>query len=236
MAKKQHQLDRERSSGYIEKALCGRDMPQENTWGFESCEACASVARARKDREDRVLTKPQVHHATRLTTTPHIDDVQGLSADARRLFDWMTAAFTGDVNEALADAKSLDRRSGELAHGVSISTWTHERLRKAHSELKERGVITPDAPDLEPNGDGAKHQHATKKSPSQLDREINEVLAPRHADRGDRVLADLASWGIDRKQLDEVRAAFRAGDQRLAMGLARDLGWNRASKRGRAFR
>jgi hypothetical protein len=228
MAKKQHQLDRERS-GYSEKALCGRDMPRENTWGFESCEACASVARARKDREDRVLTKPQVHHATRLMTTlpRDIDDVQGLSADARRLFDWMTAAFTGDVNEALADAKS---------HGVSISTWTHERLRKAHSELKERGVITPDAPDLEPNGDGAKHQHATKKSPSQLDREINEVLAPRHADRGDRVLTDLASWGIDRKQLDEVRAAFRAGDQRLAMGLARDLGWNRTSKRGRAFR
>ena len=50
MAKKQHQYDRERSSGYREKALCGRDMPRENTWGFESCERCADVARARKDK------------------------------------------------------------------------------------------------------------------------------------------------------------------------------------------
>jgi hypothetical protein len=75
------------------------------------------------------------------------------------------------------------------------------------------------------------------KTPAQLDREIAEALSTGpHAQRGDRVLADLTSWGIDREQIDEVRAAFRAGDHRRAMALARDLGWNRASKRGRAFR
>jgi hypothetical protein len=163
-----------------------------------------------------------------MATPRDIDEVQGLSDDARRLFDWMTAAFTGDVNEALADAQS---------HGTSISKWTHERLRKAHTELKTRGVLTANAPDLKPNGNGTEHHHATKKSPSQLDREIADALeGSPHAERGDRVLADLKSWGIDRELVDEVRAAFRAGDHRRAMALARDLGWNRASKRGRAFR
>ena len=69
----------------------------------------------------------------------------------------------------------------------------------------------------------------TKK---RLDREIAEALIP-HSQRGDRVLADLASWGIDRDQIAEVREAFRSGDHRRAMEIARDLGWNRASKRGR---
>lgn len=144
MPKKQHQLDRERSSGHIDKALCGRDMPPgESTWGFESCERCASVARARKDRKDRET--------------------------------------------------------------------------------------------LQTHGDGTKYGHATKKSSAQLDREVREALAP-HAASGDRVVSGLANWGIDRGQVDEVRALFRAGDHRRAVGLARDLGWNRASKRGRAFR
>ena len=53
-------------------------------------------------------------------------------------------------------------------------------------------------------------------------------------EKGDRVLADLTSWGVDRQQVDEVRQAFRVGDHRRAMALARDLGWNRASKRGRS--
>jgi hypothetical protein len=72
---------------------------------------------------------------------------------------------------------------------------------------------------------------------AQLDREIAEVLKTRaHSQRGDRVLADLERWGIDRELIGEVREAFRSGDHRRAMALARDLGWNRASKRGRAFR
>lgn len=89
-----------------------------------------------------------------------IDDVHGLSADARRLYDWMIAAFTGDVNEALVDAQR---------HGTSISKWPDERLRKAHAELKERGVLASSAPELKPS-----RQHATRKktSPAQLDREI----------------------------------------------------------------
>jgi hypothetical protein len=95
-----------------------------------------------------------------------IEDITGLSADARRLFDWMTAAFTGDVNEALADAQ---------ASGTSISKWPHERLRKAHAELKERGVLTADAPALEPTA--PTRGHATKKSARQLDAEISQALA-----------------------------------------------------------
>ena len=77
----------------------------------------------------------------------------------------------------------------------------------------------------------------SSKTPSQLDREITEALqkAP-HSARGDRVLADLAKWGIDRELISEVRDAFRSGNHRHAMALARDLGWNRASKRGRSFR
>lgn len=83
--------------------------------------------------------------------------------------------------------------------------------------------------------------HATRKtaakqlgtSTAKLDREIAEALVP-HSAKGDRVLADLKSWGIDRALVDEVRSAFGAGDHRRAMALARDLGWNRAAKRGRA--
>lgn len=73
----------------------------------------------------------------------------------------------------------------------------------------------------------------TPKSPTQLDREIAETL---HGDRGSRVIADLKAWGVDRQLVDEVRDAFARGDHRQAMALARDLGWNRASKRGRSFR
>jgi hypothetical protein len=176
-----------------------------------------------------------------MTTPRDIEDVKGLSADARRLFDWMTAAFTGDVNEALADAKKS---------GASISKWTRERLHKAHAELKDRGVLTADAPDLYPQGNGSswlsspqweqvtspkKRHHSTAKSPAQLNREIAATLVP-HSAKGDRVLADLKTWGIDREQIAEVRAAFRAGDHHRAMAIARDLGWNRASKRGRTQR
>lgn len=73
------------------------------------------------------------------------------------------------------------------------------------------------------------------KSRAQLDREIADVLSNGpYADRGDRVLADLKRWGVDREQIDEVRVAFRSGDHRRAMALAKDLGWNRAAKRGRS--
>jgi hypothetical protein len=44
-----------------------------------------------------------------------------------------------------------------------------------------------------------------------------------HAER--RVITDLKSWNIDPEQIDEVRAAFDAGNRGRAMGLARDLGW-----------
>ena len=70
-----------------------------------------------------------------------------------------------------------------------------------------------------------------RKTAAQLDREIADALT--RAQRGDRVLADLTRWGIDSELVDEVRQAFRAGDHRKAMALARDLGWNRAAKRGR---
>lgn len=72
-----------------------------------------------------------------------------------------------------------------------------------------------------------------RKQPSQLDAEIADYLAP-HSAKGDRVLADLASWGIDREQIAEVRKAFHDGDHRRAMALAKDLGWNRTAKRGRS--
>ena len=95
-----------------------------------------------------------------------IEDVKGLSTDGRDLFDWMIAAFTGDVNEALSDAKR---------YGAEISKWTHERLRKAHVELKNRGVLTADAPALAPA-----QGHATKKkSARQLDAEIAHALTKK---------------------------------------------------------
>ena len=72
----------------------------------------------------------------------------------------------------------------------------------------------------------------SRKTPAQLDREIAASIA--HSQGGDRVLADLTRWGIDKELVDEVRQAFRAGNHRKAMALARDLGWNRAAKRGRA--
>ncbi len=50
---------------------------------------------------------------------------------------------------------------------------------------------------------------------------------------GGRVITDLEKWGVDRALIDEVRHAFRAGETSRAYDLARDLGWNRASKRGR---
>lgn len=75
----------------------------------------------------------------------------------------------------------------------------------------------------------------SQKTSAQLNREIAAALVP-HSAKGDRVLADLKTWGIDREQIAEVREAFRAGDHRRAMAIARDLGWNRAAKRGRASR
>jgi hypothetical protein len=48
--RKQHQQDRTHR-GYIEKALCGIEMPRENSWGLESCGGCSRVAAARKARE-----------------------------------------------------------------------------------------------------------------------------------------------------------------------------------------
>lgn len=80
-----------------------------------------------------------------------IEKVEGLSPDARRLYDWMTAAFTGDVNEAFALARK---------HGTRLSKWTRSRLHEAHAELKDRGVLAADAPDLK---EGPFRQHATKK-------------------------------------------------------------------------
>ena len=71
---------------------------------------------------------------------------------------------------------------------------------------------------------------STRKTLAQLDREIGDVLETK----GARVVADLARWGVDRPLVDEVRQAFRVGDHRRAMALARDLGWNRAAKRGRS--
>lgn len=65
MAKKQHQLDRDRSSGYLEFALCGREMPRENTWGFESCERCANVARSREDKKTKTRAASVSSHAPR---------------------------------------------------------------------------------------------------------------------------------------------------------------------------
>lgn len=101
-----------------------------------------------------------------------IEDVVGLSADARRLYDWMIVAFTGDVNEALDLARS---------HDTSISKWTATRLYEAHKELKHRGVLSSDAPDLKKTAPG----HAQKKkTATQLDREIADALAKparRHA-------------------------------------------------------
>ena len=96
-----------------------------------------------------------------------IEEFEGLSPDARRLYDWMIAAFTGDVNEALALAQE---------HGTRLSKWTPERLREAHVELKDRGVLAADAPDLK---EGPSRHHATKKAPAQLDHEIAEVLNKR---------------------------------------------------------
>jgi hypothetical protein len=71
------------------------------------------------------------------------------------------------------------------------------------------------------------------KSPAQLNRDIEQAL---HSKGGARVLADLERWGVDRQLVNEVRAAFNAGDHRRAMALAKDLGWNRTSKRGRSHR
>jgi hypothetical protein len=101
----------------------------------------------RVSRYPRVATNARIVHrfVTIGRMVRDIDDVQGLSTDARRLYDWMTAAFTGDVNEALDLAKS---------HNTSIAKWSADRLGKAYAELKERGVLAPTAPAL---------RHAKKK-------------------------------------------------------------------------
>jgi len=60
-------------------------------------------------------------------------------------------------------------------------------------------------------------------------------MSKARSERGSRVVADLERWGVDRELVAEVGAAFAAGNHHRAMALARDLGWNRASKRGRSF-
>jgi hypothetical protein len=93
-----------------------------------------------------------------------IDDFD-LSEDARRLYDWMIAAFTGDINDAMADAER---------YGAWPSRWPRERVRKAHDELKTAGVLSAEAPDLSPS---RSHSTRKKKSSAQLDADIAEVLA-----------------------------------------------------------
>lgn len=105
---------------------------------------------------------------------------------------------------------------------------------KSMTRAKARSVCAEVISYAQAEARHARH-HTTMKRPAQLDREIAATLVP-HSAKGDRVLTDLKSWGIDRAQLAEVREAFRTGAHGRAMELARDLGWNRASKRGRAFR
>ena len=93
-----------------------------------------------------------------------IDEFE-LSDDARRLYDWMIAAFTMDINAAMADAEK---------YGAWPTRWPRDRVQKAHVELKTAGVLSAEAPDLE-----SAARHATKKSPARLQREIDEALARR---------------------------------------------------------
>ena len=96
---------------------------------------------------------------------PRDIDEFDLSDDARRLYDWMIAAFTMDINAAMADAER---------YGAWPTKWPRDRVQKAHAELKEAGVLSAEAPDLRPQS-----RHATKKSAARLQREIDEVLAKR---------------------------------------------------------
>lgn len=100
-----------------------------------------------------------------------IEDVEGLSADARHLYDWMIAAFTGDVNEALDIAKS---------HAASISRWPRERLREAHAELKERGVLEAAAPNLKKGGPSGRHHAKKKKALCRKVVPLTPFRFPRH--------------------------------------------------------
>jgi len=159
-------------------------------------------------------------HATRAERDRRprdIEEFEGLSPDARRLYDWMIAAFTGDVNEALALAQE---------HGTGLSKWAHERLREAHVELKDRGVLAADAPDLKKE---TSRHHATKKSPAQLQREIDEALArsdthaPRMAMSKGRLVTP-HGYLTDYKTGEQLRPATADEERRSRAAAKRDGG------------
>jgi hypothetical protein len=55
--RKQHREDRSRSSGYIRRTMCGREMPHDSEWGGESCESCARVVARREEAAARAVAR-----------------------------------------------------------------------------------------------------------------------------------------------------------------------------------
>jgi len=135
----------------------------------------------------------------------------------------------------------LDREIAAALSGGSGQVKLKDRYSGGHAWLTVRDGRVVGAMGSDPKRyvgltiDEAKHhaRYGGKPRHSSSSHATRRQVGP-HADRGDRVLADLQRWGIDRAQIDEVRAAFRAGDHRRAMALAKDLGRNRAARRGRA--
>ena len=217
----------------------------------------------------------EAHYAGGDIELTEAEDIEAGNSEARRKIRARRAkeaarAYIRSMARAATAHHATKKSPAQLQREIDESLGRSSGLSKHHLDLLSRrnlggglraGYLTPagwhgDPMVIEdPRGrlealreqaapkfpkDPGRRAHSTKqakshKSHSQLNREIAATRVPASA-KGDRVLADLKSWGIDREQLAEVREAFHTGDHRRAMALARDLGWNRASKRGRAFR
>lgn len=209
---------------------------------FKASQFVRDAARSKKKTSSHA-TRSRVNHATKKTPAQldrEIAQAVGKKIDRKKLGammspwggDFAYGEGTGAVGAVSSyyygGMKYPERRLVERAL-AAIEADIPEAARGSH------GWTPSDANDLRKIAAGLRYYLQHDYSGKSAGSTAHATIAT-HSERGDRVLADLARWGIDREQLDEVRRAFRAGDNRRAMGLARDLGWNRASKRGRSSR
>lgn len=133
-------------------------------------------------------------------------------------------------------------RGEEEHHAELIEKWQHEHGLAGDPYLdEERAARWREATEKEQAARQASRErgeHGTKlyeqynaDRAAYFDPALHKSL---RGSKGDRVVADLESWGVDAQLIQEVRDAFARGDSKRAIELARDLGWTHSAKRGRA--
>jgi hypothetical protein len=147
------------------------------------------------------------------------------SDDARKLFGIMIAAFTGDVNEAIADSRKAAAETPDTGWGAdswtdAIHTWSRVRLDAAHAELIAYGVLSPDAPRLDPSYGDASFTHDEFEAAIDATLGPTDANAELHASREAQREAVIVGLALALAAPDNVRAQHAA---QVAESLATNL-------------